>query len=131
MPTRRPSHGAWTLILALALAVNAALLVRSFGAALKIARAAAGKTVDAQRLMMYGGLYADIAALRERVPETATLWWVSPEYPWLVSYFLYPRVLRWGSPDASARPEFRREHPGDWVVGFGPRGRLWAAGGPE
>lgn len=126
---RRP--GAWTLILTAALAVNAALLSRRFVAALKVARAAAGKTDEETRLMMYGGVYADIAALRARIPETAALWWVSPEYPWLVSYFLYPRVMRWGSPDASARPAFRRKYPGDWIVGFVPGGRLQAVQGPE
>jgi hypothetical protein len=117
------------ILLAAALALNAALLAFQFAASLGIARAASGRTDEQRRLMMYGGLYADIAAARRQIPETATLWWVSPEYPWLIGYYLYPRVLRWGSPDASARGEFLRSHPGDWVVGLAANGRLQLAKG--
>ena len=121
--------GMTTLLLAAGLAVNAALLTRQIAPSLRIARVALGRTNEERRLLIYGRLYTDIIEARRKVPDTATLWWVSPEYPWLINYYLYPRVLRWGSPDSSARDEFRRRHPGDWIIGYTPNGRLEAARG--
>jgi hypothetical protein len=127
--TERPRPGIPALLLAAALAANAAFLAHEGARTLKIARAALGRTNEQRRLLIYGGLYADIIRARREVPESATLWWVSPEYPWLVSYYLYPRVMRWGSPDRSARGEFGRRHAGDWIVGYAPNGRLqWERG---
>jgi hypothetical protein len=109
-------------LIAASLALNAFVFAGRAGPVLKIFKSTFGLSNERRRLMMYGSLYGDIIAARRAVPETATLWWVSPEYPWLVNYYLYPRILRWGSPNVLDREELRRKHPSDWVVGYSSSG---------
>lgn len=99
-------------------AVNGWFLLGHARRAWSVARQTAGISDDERRLMMWGPLYAQLLAARKHVPETATLWWVSPEYPWLVNYFLYPRTLRWGSRALSEARALHEAHPADWVVGY-------------
>ena len=61
-------------------------------------------------------LYRDMLAVQQQVPLDATLWYVAPYSPRELLYFLYPRVLRWGSPNVADLEKIRQAHPADWVI---------------
>ena len=108
----RPRHA---LLLA-ALLAQTALLFRSSAWTVRVARRAAGMSLDQRRLMMFGGFYDDILRIRGRVPPGATLWVVSANFPLHVNYFLYPRTLRFGSNAPGDLEKLRALHPQDWTL---------------
>jgi hypothetical protein len=69
-----------------------------------------------RRMAFMPSLYHDMLEVQQRVPPDATIWYVAPLSPHELLYFLYPRVLRWGSPYLSDREKIRRAHPQDWVI---------------
>jgi len=76
------------------------------------------KSETERRRMIFGQLYTDIETAAAQIPESATIWWVSPHLPWHHAYFLYPRILRWGSPHREDLAAIRHLHPTDWVMGW-------------
>jgi hypothetical protein len=104
------------LLLAGALAINAWKLLPETVHSAALWRRTSALNLEERYRLLYPQLYADIERLRERIPESATLWVVSPYDPHHANYYLYPRTLRWGSKNLNDRDRLKSQHLNDWLL---------------
>src|SRR5882672_3987297 len=105
-----------SIVSAAGILVNTFYFFGNASAALAIYRLASGVPTEDRRMLYMPSLYRDVQRIERLVPENATLWYVAPFRPHVIAYFLYPRMIRWGSPNPSDLDKIRHDHPGDWVL---------------
>ncbi len=73
-------------------------------------------TLNEKYAALYPAFFSDILAIRKQVPEDADIWLVSPADAWHINYYLYPRIIRFGSANLDDLDKERRSHPKGWVL---------------
>jgi hypothetical protein len=102
-------------VLLCACVVNSRFLLPNSWQAVKVFRDAWGLSNIQRRYLQRGEWYRGILNIDDKVPRRATLRLVSPNPPWYLAYFLYPRLLKKGSEALTDRGKVRKQYPSDWV----------------
>jgi hypothetical protein len=103
-------------LLLLACLVNSIFLFPKCWQAFVSVRTLWGLTNAERRALMFGNWYSAVLNVQNHIPLGADIRLVSKEFPWYLTYFLYPRLIRAGSSDPTALQSVRQKYDQEWVL---------------